>query len=716
MRNRYFYLLGAVSVSAVISAQAAAQDQTTVLDTIVITGDKQGDTSRDSYLANQPRSATKTATAVDQAPQSITTVTRKQLDDQNPQTVQSALNYTAGVLASTDENSRFDSLSIRGFGGFFSAMRIADYLDGMRLVRGQAWGIPQIDPFLLDRVEVLKGPTGVLYGQISPGGLINQISRMPSAEPYNEVRIEGGSHGRVQSGVTSQGKLDPDGIWQYSLSAVGRSSGSRYDDVNEKRFAVAPALTWQPDQDTKLTVLGYYEKDPEAGYFNHIYPDFLAPSAYSKYLGRYLNVGDPNYDGYEREQFGVGYIFEHRFNDNVKIGSRLRYGGLDSEFRVLQMAGPLTNDGLIPRWGARAVESAYGLTTDNNIQLDFSTGPVTHTVLGGIDFQRTTSDFKFDLGTAQPLDVTTPQYGFPVGPFATATDNHQKMQQLGFYLQDQISLGNLHALLGVRHDWTDNELNNRLTNSTQKQSPRKASYRAGLLYQFDNGLAPYASYSTSFEPVTGVDASGSSFVPTEASQFEVGVKYRPSFMDALFTLSVFDIKQKNVLTPGPITGFNVQQGEVRSRGLELESRGNITANLELIGAFTMLNTEIAASNISPSIIGNRPQGIPDYFGSLWANYNFDAGALNGLTVGGGLRFVGASYADDANKVRAPAYTLVDVALRYDLGAANAALKGAEATLNVTNLLDKEYYSGCSNGFYCQVGNGRTVRAGLHYRW
>ncbi|MDU0342877.1 TonB-dependent siderophore receptor [Bosea rubneri] len=425
---------------------------------------------------------------------------------------------------------------------------------------------------------------------------------------------------------------------------------------------------------------------------------------------------DPNYDGYEREQFGVGYIFEHRFNDTVKIGSRLRYGGLDSDFRVLQMAGPLTGNGLIPRHAAHAVERAYGLTTDNNVQLDFSTGPVTHTVLAGIDFRRTTSDFKFDLGAAQPLDVTNPRYGFPVGPFATYTDSEQKMQQLGVYLQDQISFGNFHALLGVRHDWADEESRNRLKNTTQTQSERAASYRTGLLYQFDNGIAPYVSYSTSFEPVIGVDASGKSFVPTEASQFEVGVKYKPDFMDALFTVSAFDITQNNVLTPGPVLGFNIQQGEIRSRGLEFEARGNVTPNLELIGALTLLNTEIAASNISPSVVGNRPQGIPDYFGSLWANYKFDAGALNGLTLGGGVRFVGASYADDANKVRAPGYTLIDAAIRYDLGAANAAWKGAEATLNVTNLLDKEYYSGCSTGFYCQVGNGRTVLAGLRYRW
>lgn len=716
MKHGFTYFLTTASLLALHVADARGQDTATQLETIVIEAQNQTAEKTDRYLVGRTTSATKSAALAEQTPQSVTTVSRKQMDDQNAQTVQGALNYTAGVLSNVDENSRFDSLSIRGFGGFFSAMRTVNYLDGLKLPRGQAWGIPQIDPFLLDRIDVLKGPSAVLYGQGSPGGLVNQISTMPSAESANEVRIETGSHGRIQGGVKSRGALDDDGVLQYSISAIGRQSGTRYDEVDERRLAVAPALTWQPDEDTSLTLLGFYQKDPEGGYFNHIYPSFLAPAEYREYLKGGLNVGDPSFDTYEREQFGVGYLFEHRFNDTVKVNSRLRYGGLDSTFQTLQMSAPLTADGLLPRWAAHSIESVRGLSADNNVEFNFATAAVEHKVLVGIDFQRSTSDFEFLLGSAQPLDVTNPEYNLPVGPFATFTDAKQDLRQAGVYLQDQMTVGNLHILLGARYDWSQEGLLNRLTGAQREQSERAASYRAGLLYEFDNGIAPYLSYSTSFEPVVGVGSSGEPFIPTEAEQFEVGVKYAPDSLDAVFTLAAFDITQKNVLTPGPVPGFSVQQGEVRSRGLEFEARGNANDNLELIAAFTLLKAEVTESNSVPSIVGNRLQGVPQHFGSLWANYTFDDDVLSGLSIGGGVRFVGSSYADDANAVRAPGYALVDAALRYDLGAADPALKGAEATLNVTNLFNKDYYSGCSNGFYCQVGKGREVVAGLRYRW
>lgn len=151
------------------------------------------------------------------------------------------------------------------------------YLDGLKLPRGQAFAQTSIDPFLLDRIDVLKGPSALLYGQISPGGLVNQISRLPSAQPYNEVRIQGGTDSRVQTGLTSRGALSEDGSLQYGISMIGRRAETRYDDVDEKRFGIAPSLRWQPDADTSLTISGYYQKDPEGGYFNSLYPRFLAP-------------------------------------------------------------------------------------------------------------------------------------------------------------------------------------------------------------------------------------------------------------------------------------------------------------------------------------------------------------------------------------------------------------------------------------------------------
>lgn len=715
--NRNLSLKRFLTVSTFLLAipQAWAEDQNTQLDPIVVTGDGSSTDTSGSVVAKSARTATKTSTPVIETPQSVTTVSRKQIDDQNPQTVSEALRYSAGVLSDRDSNSRYDSVFLRGFGSFGTATNYASYLDGLKLQRGQAFATSSIDPFFLDHVDVLKGPSALLYGQVSPGGLVNQVSREPSATKSNELRLEAGTDGRVQSGFYSTGPLASDGSVQYGLGVVGRSSGTRYDDVDEKRVGVAPSLKWQPDGDTSLLISGYYQRDPEGGYFNSLYPTFLAPAGLARYLSRDFNVGDPSYDSFDRTQYGVGYRFEHRFEDQIKLRSNFRYNGVDADMKSLQMYGTMSAAGIIPRYAVHSIEDAQGLSFDNQAEVKFATGPAKHTALAGVDIQHSISSWQYLMGAATSIDVTNPVYGQSVGPFATAINSDQTLGQAGLYLQDQIELDRLRAVVGIRHDWLSQETDNLLTSTSSDQSDDATSYRAGLLYLFDNGIAPYASYSTSFEPVSGTDASGNGFTPTEAQQYEVGIKYQPEGLDALFTVSAFDIRQQNVLTPGPVSGFSIQQGEIHSRGVEFEARGNVTSNLELIAALSLLDTKVSESS-NASVIGNRPQAVPDYYGSVWANYTIGTGLLEGLTIGGGVRVVGASYADDANTIKADGYTLLDAALKYDFGAKNPEFKGLEATLNVTNLLDKDYYSSCSYSTYCQYGNGRTVLAGLRYKW
>lgn len=668
----------------------------------------------DTYFAPVSRSATKTDTPVLETPQSVSSVTRKQMDDQNVQTVTDALRHTAGVL-SADASSRYDTVFLRGFGAFGTSTQYVSFLDGMKLPRGQAFANSSVDPFFLDRIDVLKGPSALLYGQTSPGGLVNQVSRQPQRDRTGEARIETGSHGRVQGGFTQQGSLDESGVWQYSISAVGRSSGTRYHGVREERYGVAPALTWRPSARTRLTLSAYYQHDPRGGYFNSMLARGAAPSAYRSRLDSKLNIGDSHFDGFDREQYGIGYDFEHRFGDSVAVQSKLRYAAVDIDFQSLQMSGRMNAAGLIPRHALRSIERAGGITADNNVRVDLRTGALAHRVIAGLDYQHTSSDWEYRFGAASPLDVTAPSYGQPVGTLATIIDNRQRVRQLGAYLQDQISIGRWHAVLGLRHDWTSQRTDNHLRSKTSRQDSEATSYRAALLYSFDNGISPYASYATSFEPTVGVGADGSPFVPTKARQYELGVKYQPRGTDALFTVSAFDIRQKNVLTPGSVPGFNVQTGEVGSRGIELEARGKLTDSLEVVASATFLDTEIRRSG-NAAAVGKRPQAVPRRYGSLWLNYSVPGGPLRGLTAGAGVRAVAASYGDDANTLRSPGYAVVDAALSYDLGALNPAAAGALLTLNVTNLLNKEYYASCSSGFYCQFGNERQVIAGLRYRW
>lgn len=671
--------------------------------------------TRERIVADTQSAATKTATPVLETPQSVTTVTRRQIDEQNPQTVGNALRYTAGVLSEVDATTRNDSVFIRGFGGFGTSTNFVSFLDGLKLPRGQAFAVTSIDAFLLDRIEVLKGPSAVLYGQISPGGLVNQVSRQPSESSYNEARIEGGSYGRIQSGITSQGALDTAHQWLYSISAIGRMSDTRYDGVQEQRYGVAPAITWRPDADTQLTVSGFYQRDPKGGYFNSLYPQSLAPAVYRPYLNRNLNIGDPGFDRFEREQSAIGYVFDRRLDDVVSFHSALRYTKVDTDFQSLQMAAALTAAGTIPRAAFRSIESVDGIAADNRLRFDVRTGGIEHTVLAGWDQQNSHSSWIYQFGTAASLDVANPRYDQPVGTLFPFIDNDQSLSQTGLYVQDQMKFGGFRLTLGTRHDWTAQTTDNRVGASRQAQDSDKQTYRAGLLYLFDNGLAPYVSYSTSFEPVIGVGSDGRPFVPTTGEQYEAGLKYKPAFADMLFTAAVFDLRQQNTLTPSSVTGFSVQQGEIRSRGLEFEARGRVNANIEIVAASTVLDTKVTRST-DLSTIGKRPQAVPTHFESLWANYSFLTGGLAGLTIGGGVRSVGPSFGDDINSLVSPGYVVFDAAARYDLANLVRGWKGAELTLNVTNLFDKSYYTSCSSNFYCQYGNGRLVVAGLRYRW
>lgn len=688
-----------------------AQD-TAELETVLVEGDI-ADTSG-SYLIPEMRSASKTDQSILEIPQAVTVLTRKQIDNQSPQSVGQALRYTAGVLSEIDASTRYDSFFLRGFGGFGTSTQFVSFLDGLRLPKGQAFGQASIDPFLLDRIDILKGPSALMYGQSSPGGLVNLVSRKPNGSTGGSAKLEYGSNNRLQLSVEQQGTLDKSDTLQYNVAAVALDADSRYDDVEEKSFSIASNLVWVASPNTRFSLGGFLGTDPEGGYFNSIYPTSLAPE-YADELSRDLNIGDPDFDSYDRTQWGVYADVEHALSHNATVKSKLRFSHVDSKLAGIQMAGSISNTGVIPRVAAKSDEDINSLSWDTNFEYLLETGNISHQLLTGIDVWRNDSDWRYQIGSASSLDVNAPVYdGGGVGTFATYTDNTQVAKQVGVYASDQMSFGNLEAVFGARYDWVNTKTNNKLTNTVSEQDSNSASYRAALLYGFDSGVTPYISYSTSFQPTIGVDASGNSFKPISARQAEIGIKYQPLNNDMLLTLAAFDIHQKNVLTASSTLGFYEQTGAVRSRGLELEARGKVSEQLEMIASATLLDTEVTKSN-NADAVGKRLQAVPKYFGSLWVNYGFK-GALDGLEAGVGIRHVGSSYGDDANTVKADAYTLVDLGFSYDFGQKNTSLKGWEATLNIRNLFDKNYYSSCSYNIYCQYGEERSIMLGVKKAW
>ncbi|MCQ4158978.1 TonB-dependent siderophore receptor [Roseomonas sp. GC11] len=670
------------------------------------------------YVAPLTTTGTKTDTPLIEAPQSLGVVTRDQMDDQGATTVSQALRYTAGVQGEVRPGVRYDSVYVRGFGGQGTDAAYVNYLDGLRQQRGISYAVPNVDPWLLERIEVLRGPASVLYGQSGSGGIVNLVSRRPTEETIHEVRLEAGSHGLAQTAFDLGGKVTEDGTFLYRLSGIARTAGSQVDYNDEQRIAIAPALTWRPDKETTLTILANYQYDPDSGFYGFVPASGTVLANRNGQLHSNFFSGDPNWNHFERRQASIGYQFERQLDDVWTFRQNFRYQHIDSEFRGISIRSISADGRTLARAAALSIEHVDSFALDNQAQAVFRTGGLEHVVLGGLDYSRASAKRRLGQANVSSLSMFSPAYGITV-PTINAALTTQIQDQLGTYLQDQMAYGRWHFTLGIRQDFASSETVTRSSGTHTSQFDTATTWRAGALYRFDNGLAPYASYATSFLPNSGTYSparGGTPFDPTTGQMYEVGVKFQPDGYDSFIQLAGFQITQQNVLTTDPNnTSYSIETGEIRSRGIELEGRATISRNLDLIGTYTYTNAVITSSAVA-GVTGNQAPVVPKHMASAWANYRFREGALAGLGVGGGVRYLGTSMGDQANSFHVPAATLYDASIRYDLSRFGGPLEGVEATLNVTNLFDKEYVSSCSSTTACFFGLRRMVLGGIRYTW
>lgn len=677
------------------------------------------------YVAPVTTTGSKTDTPLIEAPQSVGVVTRSQIDDQAALSVSQALRYTAGVLGEVRPSARYDSVFVRGFGGQGTSAAFVNFLDGLRQGRGLYFGVPNTEPWLLERIEVLRGPASVLYGQTGVGGLVNLVSRRPSANHVNEVRIEAGSNALMQTAFDLGGTLTEDGQFLYRLTGLARKADTQYDFTQEERIAIAPALTWRPDEDTSLTVLASYQYDPEGGFYNFVPATGSVLYNPNGRLPRGFFGGDPSFDKYNRTQASIGYQFEHRLDNVWTVRQNFRYSHIDAEVNVVSIRSVGADQRTATRSATFVSDHANAYALDNQAQATFTTGPVNHTALFGIDWQRTSARARQGLGTAPSLDLFAPVYYQTIPTIWTNPSGltNQNLDQLGFYAQDQIAIDRWRFNVGVRYDrasiGTTTHQASGAVAANNSQDDDQFTWRVGGLYLFDNGIAPYASYSTSFLPNTGTMApqrGGGTFDPTTGEQYEIGIKYQPPGMNSFIQLAAYHIRQENVLTRDPdFITYNITQGEIRSRGIELEGRASLTDGLDLIGAYSYIDAEITKSN-NPGVQGSRVPQVPNHMASAWANYRFLEGPLRGLSLGGGVRYIGPTYGNDTNTFKVNDYTLFDAAIRYDFGARFESMRGLELAVNAQNLADKDYVASCSTTTACYYGTGRMVLGSLRARW
>ncbi|MET1077067.1 MAG: TonB-dependent siderophore receptor [Pseudomonas sp.] len=681
------------------------------LNSVTVVGREQSATGPiEGYLAERSVAGTKTDTALIRTPQSVSVVTRDQMDDQAVTNLTQALRYSGGTFADYRGSShRVDEVYVRGFG------YAPTFLDGLS-TGGESY--TQVDPWFLERIELIHGPASVLYGQANPGGLLALTSKRPSAAAQNRVQLGVGSDSQRRGGFDLNGQLDEQGTLLYRLNGLLSQGQAEVDHIDEERQAFAPSLTWQPTEDTSLTLLAYYQNDPEAGYRNFWPTDGVANAGPHGRISRHLDIGDPDFYQSEREQSSLGYLFEHRFNDQLTFRQNLRYLKEEGHYKQLTFLF-MSDDRTLQRIPADSREELEQVVLDNQLQFDFATGALSHSLLSGLDYKRSHRDARddrdFGYAGKYPLDAYAPRYGVTVGPLTPNSDTRQRADQLGLYLQDQIEFGNWNLLLGGRQDRARTRTDDQLADTRTSLGDDQFTGRAGLLYAFDSGFSPYISYSTSFEPVLSTPAPGEpAFEPTTGEQAEIGLKYQPPGSEAMFSLALFDLTQENVVTYD--SGFFASQtGAIRTRGVELEARGNLTDNLELVAAYTHLDPEVTKTT-RPGVEGKAPPRTPENLASLWATYQFADDLLPGLSAGAGVRYIGSSYGDQYNGYQVDSVVLLDAMLGYELGRLATDLDGASVQLNASNLSDKVYAASCAAADTCFYGASRTLTASVNYAW
>ncbi|MFW7268163.1 TonB-dependent siderophore receptor [Gluconacetobacter sp. Hr-1-5] len=648
------------------------------------------------YVAHLSASGTKTDTPLIETPQSISVVSRDLISDIGAQSLGQALVYSAGVQTQPyGFDPRYDQPLIRGF----SANQYGNYRDGLRFANG-SFAYFRNEPYEAERIEVFRGPTSVLYGSNNPGGLTNVVSKLPVDTSIHEVELTLGNYNRYQGEFDLGGAIDHGHDVLYRVTGLFRDSDTQVHDTKDNRIAVAPSMTFHITPRTTLTLLGEYQKN-----LTSMWPYYL----YVPGKGlTHIRVGDPAYDAFRQQQWYFGYKLEHKVSDLVTLRQNFRYGHayLDGEFEdAYSLLG--TN---LTRYAGQWQEGLTSLNLDTQAQFNFRSGPVKHTVLFGVDYFQQHLNSKMGEGWGSTLNLLNPVYSTSgVSIIQTATDVYQTINQVGVYAQEQLSWKHWHLLLGGREDMVGTSSRNLLANNaTTRTSPNAFTGRASLLYLFDNGIAPYFSYSTSFMPTSGVSspANGSHpFDPTKGHQYEAGLKYQPHGFDSYITADFFDLHQTNVLTTDPAnTVYNIQNGRVRSRGAEVEAVANLGFGLQAIGSYTYVDILNTQSTTAPHKV---PVGVPRNQASLFLNYAFPTRLVPGFGVGAGVRFLDKTWANVANTQRNDALTVFDVMTHKDLGP-------VRLQLNVNNIANRRV-AVCNSG-NCTWSLDRVVLGSVRVRW
>ena len=727
MLKRPLAVLVALTLTGGSSALAA--EKTLVVEAAASTPQESAWGPAPTIAAKHSATGTKTDTPIEKNPQSVSVVTRQEMDIHQPASVKEALGYTPGVtVASRGASNTYDLVIIRGFSAV--GLNQNNYLDGLKL-QGDFYNDAVIDPYMLERVELMRGPTSVLYGKSSPGGIVSMVSKRPTTEPLREVQFKMGTDSLFQTGFDFSDALDDSGAFSWRLTGMARANNQQQVNAEQQRYAIAPSFTWRPDDKTNFTFLSYFQNEPETGYYGWLPKEgTVQPLPNGGHLPTSFNEGATN-NTYSRNQKMVGYSFEHSFNDTFTVRQNLRFSEMKTAQKSTYGTGLCNNSMNAFNSYCQALNAAerahylgrgtivdherlQNFSVDTQLQSKFATGEVNHTLLTGVDFMRMRNDISALYGNAASLDLnnlpsmTEVDYGTAV-PYQL-----NESKQTGIYVQDQAEWDKWVFTFGGRYDWSKQATTVRSDNGYVERNDHQFTWRGGVNYLFDNGISPYFSYSQSFEPnaFSLYSTPRVAYAPSKGEQYEAGVKYVPKDMPVVVTGAVYQLTKTHNLMADPNNALNqVPAGEIRSRGVELEAKAALTANINMTASYTYTDAEYTKDT---TMKGNTPVQVPKHMASLWGDYTFNDGPLSGLTLGTGGRLIGSSYGDPANTFKVGSAVVMDAVVKYDLG--RFGMYGSSIALNVNNLLDREYVASCFETYGCFWGAERQVVATATFRF
>lgn len=663
-----------------------------------------------SELADWTNSATKSAVAESKTPQVINTIGQHDIALRHATSVNEILRYAPGVATESRGSTTYMSeYKIRGFNvdnEFYNGLQLPYNVTGNTKAR--------IDPLLVDSVDILKGPSSVLYGSGSPGGLVNIQGKKPQTTPHTEVGFNTGTRNLKEGYLDSTGRI-ADSDWSYRLLGKATEGDDQPHTTRYEDYLVAPSVTWQPDAKTRLTLDALAQNTPSLTPSNPLPLSYLR----SSYANKRDYAGD-DWNGFKQRQWMVGYSFEHEFDSGWGIAQKARYFDIDTHQQSVYSTGNAGNPVYeLNRSAYTTDENLHSFNIDNQITRTLSLGEWQHHLLAGFDYQKLNSHYHYRYSnylTPPPnMDMRNPDFAQvnegALGLY-TAQKNRLSYNQKGYYLQDQMAWGGLNILASLRYDEYQSATTDYLNNDEKAWiSQDRVTKRLGVLYAFDNGLSPFISYSEGFKPVSPANGLTAEQVkPTTSKQVEGGVKYLLADYATTFTASVFNIRQKNVLSADPSWVYR-QTGEIESKGAELSVISRPTDNINLIANYAYthaINTE------DERYQGKRPTQIPENAFNLWGDYTFDQSLVRGLTIGAGARYTGPMEISPDNKAgKLGGTTQYDMSLSYDMSAVDSSLAGLMLKASAQNLTNKETLT-CYDSTNCWIGRDRTVQVGASY--